>query len=287
MPNKITTILLALILSSNLFPQEKIDFFSAANRLKFGDYLYRQKDYLRAFDEYSAYLKTHGNDTMLLKMSLALREMKRYSEAEDYLKSLAFNSPLKKRAKIELFKTYFIKGGGTQLKNEFERKRYVPENGRGAVLSLYYVSQILWSQTLPDSVNFIAAFEPDIREKMENYYYRKKYPGYKDETTAGILSAAIPGLGKIYNEDYGDGITAFIFTSVLGYLTYDNFRAGHTFRAWLFAGLTGLFHGGNIYGSIVSARLYNAKTDAEYEKELFNFVKEENYFDNNTSVFHK
>ncbi len=281
-----TIAVLVFIPFLSIFSQNKVDFFSAENRLKFGDYLYCQKDYLRAFDEYSAYLSSHNNDTILFKMSLALREMKRYSEAEDYLVNLSFNSNLSERARIELFKTYFINKEKNKIFDEYKNKRFVPQNNK-SIKSLYYVSQLLWSNILPDSIDFTSAFEKDINKKMGIFYHRKRHPNHKDEITAGILSAVIPGLGKIYNEDYGDGITAFIFTSALGYIAYSNFQAQHNFRAWLFTGLTALFYGGNVYGSIVSAQLYNAAEDAKYESELLQFVKQENYFDNQSTDFCK
>jgi len=40
--------------------------------------------------------------------------------------------------------------------------------------------------------------------------------GKKDPWTATILSAIVIGLGQIYNEDYGKGITFFVLAIVLG-----------------------------------------------------------------------
>lgn len=255
--------------------------------MKFGNYLYCQKDYLRAFEEYSEYLKNRSGDTVLFKISLALREMKRYSETEDYLKTLAFNSRLTERARVELFKTYFIENDFKTFKNEYKYGRYLPEKNIGTVKQLFYVSQLLWEDILPDSIDFVNAFQSDIKNKAAKFYFAKHYPDRKEEATAGLLSAIVPGLGKIYTGDYGDGITGFLFTAILGYIAYDNFRAGHNFRGGLFSGLTALFYGGNIYGSITSAQIYNAAADYKYEEELLNFVKEENYFDPHREEFCK
>lgn len=281
-------ILLLFVISPYLsLAQDSTDFFSAKNRLRFGDFLYCSKDYLRAIDEYAEYLKKFNNDTIVFKISLALRKMKKYSQAEDYFKTLAFNSPLNQRARIELFKTYFIEKDFGSFSAEMERRRFFPEAKPQPVISLYYSSQLLWSKTLPDSVEFISAFESGVQKKMAEFYAAKNYPDIKDETTAGVLSALIPGLGKIYTGEYGDGITAFIFNSVLGFLAYDNYRAGHKFRTWLFGGMTMVFYAGNIYGSVASAQLYNVASEINFRTRLNDYIKSKNYFDDITTEFCK
>lgn len=235
---------------------------------------------MRSFEEYAAYLKFHPDDKVLLKVALALREMKRYAEAEDYLKNLSFNSAFSERARTELFKTYFIEENYGEFFTEYKYKRFLPEKNTQIVNRLFAASQLLWSNTLPDSIQFVNYFEMDIKEKVAEFYNKKHFPDYKDAYLAAGLSAVVPGLGKIYTGDYGDGIIAFLFTSVLGYIAYDNFNAGHNFRAWLFTGLTALFYGGNVYGSYTAAQIYNASYDIRYEENLRQFIRDENYFDN-------
>ncbi|RMD49156.1 MAG: tetratricopeptide repeat protein [Ignavibacteria bacterium] len=276
-----------LIILFNLsYSQSSQSFFSPQNRLKFGDYLYCQKDYLRAFDEYRQYLKFEHNDTLLFKMGLALREMGRFSEAEDYFSNLSFNSAFAARSRKEYFKTLFISGDYTKLKEETVSNRFTPYD-KNFLNSLNMSAILLWENRLPDSTGFANSFQPDLRPKMIELFMRKKYPDYKDQLTAGILSGIVPGLGKIYNGDYGDGITAFLFTTVLGYLAYDNFKADHNFRAWLFTGLTAIFHAGNIYGSVASAQMHNAEYDLLLQREIKKIVESENYFDSEKPDFCK
>jgi TM2 domain-containing membrane protein YozV len=92
------------------------------------------------------------------------------------------------------------------------------------------------------------------------------------------MSALIPGSGKIYLGEIGDGITAFIATSLLAFLSYDNFSHNHNFRGWLFAGLGFFFYAGNVYGSVAAAQIYNAKVDYEYNLNLKEYLKSKNYF---------
>jgi TM2 domain-containing membrane protein YozV len=92
------------------------------------------------------------------------------------------------------------------------------------------------------------------------------------------MSAIIPGSGKIYTGQYGDGITAFLVTGALVYLSWANFDAHHQFRGWLFSGLAAMFYGGNIYGSAASAQLFNAGVKISLDNELKAYLDDHNYF---------
>ena len=103
-------------------------------------------------------------------------------------------------------------------------------------------------------------------------------PPNKNPLIASVLSAIIPGAGKIYTGDIGDGIFTFLTTGVFTFLAYDNFKAEHNFRGWLFSGLAVMFYGGNIYGSFASAQIHNARIKYEFNLQLDSFIKLKNYF---------
>jgi TM2 domain-containing membrane protein YozV len=121
-------------------------------------------------------------------------------------------------------------------------------------------------------------FEGNQQDVISTFYDLKKDPPYKSTFIAGILSAIIPGSGKMYVGEWGDGITAFLITGLFAFLAYDNFKAHHNTRAWIFTGLGGFFYGGNIYGSVAAAQIFNAKVDFEFNDGLKLFLERENYF---------
>ena len=104
------------------------------------------------------------------------------------------------------------------------------------------------------------------------------YPKGKNPVKAAWLSTIIPGAGKIYTEDYGDGITAFLFVGVLTYLAVDNFNADHDFRGYLFSALSAYFYAGNIYGSYSSAQIFNVKYRTSIDNDIKKFLESVNYF---------
>jgi TM2 domain-containing membrane protein YozV len=125
---------------------------------------------------------------------------------------------------------------------------------------------------------FISPFDEDEQNSVSAFYDYKVEPPYKDPTLAGILSAIFPGSGKMYVGEWGDGITALLATSLLAFLAYDNFRADHTARAWIFTGLGAFFYAGNIYGSAASAQIFNARIEFEFNDGLRLFLEQKKYF---------
>ena len=92
------------------------------------------------------------------------------------------------------------------------------------------------------------------------------------------MSAVIPGLGKIYTEQYGDGVMAFLSTTVLGYIAYTDFKAGHQTRGWIFTAATAGFYAGSIYGAAASAQIYNARISFDFRNGVKLLLENNNYY---------
>ena len=90
--------------------------------------------------------------------------------------------------------------------------------------------------------------------------FRRKSP-----FVAGLLSAIVPGLGKVYAKKPGSGISAFLSVSILGAIAYENYsKRGLEHPATIIAGsMFSILYIGNIYGSVYSV---NAYRDEFYEK---------------------
>ena len=252
-------------------------FFTLLNRIKFGNHLFCTKDYLRAVEEYRSCLKLKPNDTLQFKIGLAYERMNKFGIARLYFHSFPQENIFFPEARLEFYKTVF-------LMKQFRKFRNLYLNSSGdfkyfnEITRLNYLTYLFEDLPLPDSSNFRLWFNVPAKEEIMKFYRKKVNLPRKSLTAAGLLSALIPGLGKIYAGELGDGITAFIFNGILGFLAYDNFRAGHKTRGWIFAGLTAIFYGGNIYGSVAAAQIYNKRNKVNYEQELSKFLERENYF---------
>jgi TM2 domain-containing membrane protein YozV len=254
------------------------DLFLPPNRLKFGNYLFSGNDYLRAAAEYKEYLKNYDNDTVKLKYALCFFRIGRFPEAADNFKSLFFGSFLSEEARLLFYESHFFCDDYGIFRDLIEKTNYLPLVYRKEVERLNSATFFLDNSFLPDTTNLFKPFDDSVHSKLADFYYRKKHTERKNLTTAVLLSTVIPGAGKIYTGEIGDGITSLIATVVSAYLAVSNFQNDHKFRGWLFSGLTAFFYAGNIYGSAVSAQIYNARIRFNLQSEIKLFFEQRNYF---------
>lgn len=248
---------------------------SDENRKLFADHLYCQQDYLRAVEEYEALSKMNLSDTILYKIGKSYSIIGNTHKALNYFSSIQSNSSLLKNAVLESARIFYLAEDSNSLDKLVNDIHPSSVELKKLLIAFYLKTNLL------DKVNNdLFLFDDDDMIILKSFYERRKNPAYKSEALAGILSAIIPGSGKIYTESYGDGITAFILTGIFSYLAYDNFKHSHQFRAYLFSGLAAGFYLGNIYGSVASAQIFNAKVNFNFLNELTEFLSSKNYFIN-------
>jgi len=269
-------LLVIFLIPFSVYPQlSSFDFHSRENLKKFADYLFCEGDYLRAIEQYGL-LKDHSaSDTTDFKMMLGYSKLGLYKESNKYFNGIDDKSNFYSDA-------YLL-----SLKNELliEPKLIIASNDQSldsiqlkSFRKLTTISMLYEVEFNILRENFISTFDEDERNAVASFYDFKVDPHYKSPALAGILSAIIPGSGKMYVGEWGDGVTALVVTSLFAFLAYDNFRADHTTRAWIFTGLGAFFYAGNIYGSIASAQIFNAKIEFEFNEGLNLFLENNNYF---------
>jgi len=248
------------------------------NRLKFGDYLLCHKDYLRAMGEYKNVLNNLQNDTVKFKIAYCLQKIKRYHEAADYYKGLMFNSSLEELSRIYFLQNQYLSLPLKEYRKFAKNRTYFSNQYKTEHNKLQKFTLLLEHNKLPEQDKYINNFEKQDREFISGLYNRRINPEQKNPLTAGVLSAIIPGAGKIYAEEYTDGITSFLLTGVLTYLAVDNLSDNHNTRGWIFTGLAAYFYAGNIYGSVASAQIFNARIEFNLVEEIKEFLGKKNYF---------
>lgn len=268
---------LIILLSSIMFSQQ-IDFQSQENIKLFADFLFCENDYLRAIDEYEKYLVAVDDDSIQFKIAIAYSSMNDCENAINKLGLIKKTSPFYEQSKIELLKSLYLQN----IDSVFYAVAETLINSKSLYANNAYrlknTALLLYKTDLPEKESFLIPFEDEEKKTLSNFYNLKKNPPYKSEALAGVLSAIIPGSGKIYTKDYGDGITAFLLTGLFTYLAYTNFEHDHPTRAWIFAALGAGFYVGNIYGSVASAQIFNAKVNFEFDEGVKLFLEDEKYF---------
>jgi hypothetical protein len=91
----------------------------------------------------------------------------------------------------------------------------------------------------------------DVRKNLGNF--RQKSP-----FVAGLFSAVVPGLGKIYAGQIGEGVASFLTVGSLAAITAENWiKNGFLdWRTITFGTFFSIFYIGNIAGSVVSIKVY-------------------------------
>jgi hypothetical protein len=266
-----------IILFSSFILSQQIDFHSPQNIKQFADFLFCEKDYLRAIDEYEKYLTINSDDTVQFKIAYGYLQMSDYISAIKNFSEIKMSSSFYESSKIQKLKTFFLMQDSSAFNDQANLLSQSNSEFAINALKLKY-SSLLFTDTLYPKDKFLEPFDPNEKIKISSFYDWKKSPPYKSEILAGILSSIVPGAGKIYTQNYGDGITAFILTGLFGYLAYTNFEHDHDYRAWIFTGVGAFFYIGNIYGSIASAQIFNAKINFEFDDGVKLFLEDNNYF---------
>ena len=266
-------ILISVLFSSftHNFAQNKIEFHSPGNIKLFADYLFCEKDYLRAYDEYKSYLDNFYSDTVEFKAAVALQKIGSFDEALRQFNNIPLISGFYTASRIEILRTLFLENDFRGLNNIFMKtdstKTYYSFLSRLNRISLLYSEN-----EIPRQSYFILPFPEQEKNLIKKFYNRKVDPPDKSPVLAGILSTIIPGLGKVYTENYADGLFAALLTGVFGYIAYTDFNADHRVRGWIFSGVAAFFYAGNIYGSVAAAQIYNAKLKFNFKTELHDFL---------------
>lgn len=76
---------------------------------------------------------------------------------------------------------------------------------------------------------------------------------------AGVASAIVPGLGKIYAGSVGEGVASFLLVGAFAALTADSWAKADSPANWrtiTYGTIGSLLYIGNIFGSVASVRVY-------------------------------
>lgn len=257
---------------------QQFEFQSPQNIKLFADFLFCEKDYLRAIEEYQKYLQLIDDDSVQFKVAIGYSLINDQANAISNIDLIKKTSAFYESSKIQKLKSQFL----INIDSIFYHSAGLLINSNSIYSNNAYklknTSLLLFDKNLISKEKFLIPFEGKEENKLFVFYDLKKNPPYKSETLAGIFSAIIPGSGKIYTENYGDGITAFLLTGLFTYLAYTNFEYDHPTRAWIFTALGAGFYAGNVYGSIASAQIFNVKVNFDFNEGVKLFLQEQNYF---------
>jgi len=105
---------------------------------------------------------------------------------------------------------------------------------------------------------------------MKKFAHTLKNHSPKSPWVAGLMSAVIPGSGKIYAGKTGQGISSFLTVGGLGFVAWENYRkrGWKDFKTLFFATVFSAFYAGNIHGTVMTVSVTENEFQKEYDKKI-------------------
>ncbi len=272
-------ILLNAVFLRGVFAEELIDYYSPENVLKFADDLFAQGDYLRAVGEYQRYMFIQPKDSDMIRYKIAVcyRLGGRVENAIQSFKQLLNESSDNKTKSA----TYYQIGVSYFLMQQYRESINFLDTSLPQIsdepfriesqqlIGLSYLMNHEWSSA---EKIFNELKETDIlgaRQKasvFSEYANKGSNLPKRSPLFAGFLSTIVPGAGRLYTGRFGDALTSLITVGITGWQAYDGFSSDglSSVKGWTLGTLCGIFHAGNIYGSVISAKVYNRHVADEF-----------------------
>lgn len=107
-------------------------------------------------------------------------------------------------------------------------------------------------------------------KRMDDYRKQLQSVKRRSPVVAGLYSAIVPGLGKIYAGKTKQGIASFLPVLTLGLLTYEGLRKDGPLSARFigFGSLFTVFYVGNIWGSVLSVKIKRSEINRVYDNKI-------------------
>lgn len=111
----------------------------------------------------------------------------------------------------------------------------------------------------------------DYQKDMDGIYSELLDRNRKSPVVAGVLSAIVPGSGKLYNGQIGPGIMGLVSTGIFGLQAYEGYRKDglKSARFIIFGSLFSTFYIANIWGSAVSVRVAEQRYNHTVDEAIF------------------
>jgi len=250
--------------------------------LDFADHLYNQGDFGRAISEYQRYLFTASVGEMYhahYRVGASLMQLDEYRRAPSHFLRAARHTEhpaLRDSAYVGYLGGLLAGGRTAELFNAADTLNFSSHSSQRRlyqISALAHLRQGAWSaaeqslERIPppaaEKGNLVAA-------RISELAARGQHLPRKSSWLAGTMSAVVPGTGKMYAGRTSDGLYSLALIGGASWLAYRGFRDDGTssVKGWLFGSVGAVFYVGNIYGSVVAVRLYNANHEEDLQRDI-------------------
>ncbi len=150
--------------------------------------------------------------------------------------------------------------------NEFDEELKNYELAAVSLLKRDFDSFVSYKDKFTGRFFQLSSFQEQL---LKNYEGLKKVRK-KSPWVAALLSGVVPGAGKFYTGKFGQGYTTLLIGTILTLQTLEAYNKSGTssFRFNLFAGLFSTFYVANIWGSVLSVKVYRDENNKRYNDAI-------------------
>jgi len=283
---RLTSIFLCLLLIQQFLlansNQEK--YYKPENILRFAEHLFQEGDYLRAASEFLRYLYYSDSipieeDTIYYKIGLCYRLGKNHQKSISYFQKVIADYPYSNYlddSHFQIAYSHFLSGKYKESLSFADKSLSLIKSDPGRLklqqlTGLNYIYQKQWRQ----AVDYLSSLENRVKHNglsasLLNFAKQGEQLPRKSKFLAGLMSAIIPGIGKMYCHRTGDGLMSLLTIGLTSWQAYDGFhkKGSKSVKGWIFGAMTAFFYLGNIYGSVVTANIYNQQIEDKLLTEV-------------------
>lgn len=204
-------------------------FVILAQSLEFASFLEEEGDYYRAIYEYKKVYYSdsaqYNRDFIASKIAYLSLKISDYDEALRYAAKISNDSI----RRINLGIIYGLSGDFSKAES----------------LLSFNDTLLCWIYLRKGDVSKARDILPEIEVNLKSPFL------------SGLLSAIIPGFGKIYSGRIFDGFSSFLINFSSGFSFYRAYKDGRKIETYFYGALTVVFYTGNIYGSLIATQESN------------------------------
>ena len=250
--------------------------------LDFADHLYNRGDFGRAISEYQRYLFTASVGEMYhahYRVGASLMQLDEYRRAPSHFLRAARHTKhaaLRDSAYVGYLGGLLAGKRTTRLFNAADTLSFASHSSQRRLYqmkALAHLRQGAWSaaeQSLKRMPPPAAEKGNPVAARISELATRGQHLPRKSSWLAGTMSAVVPGTGKMYAGRTSDGLYSLALIGSASWLAYRGFRDDGTssVKGLLFGSVGAVLYVGNIYGSVVAVRLYNANHEEDLQRDI-------------------
>jgi len=255
---------------------------TAKNNFGFAKNLYDEGDYLRAANEferclfYSKNLELGTSDSILFWIGKSFRNDGKYKESNSFLRKISpINTDFYLDTKLLISLNYFNleKNDSSLVFLDYNPKR-LPNYANQYKYNQLKLANYLILKQFDQANRCLSDISESYSPIFKKLLLKSRNSKRKSPVLAGTLSALVPGSGKIYTNRFWDGLYSFLIIGVTSWRAYEGYKSKgfESVDFWVFGSMVSYFYLGNIYGSAISAKIYNQKIDNEIKNSIGVFI---------------